>query len=63
VSFVGISDGLPRYVWIDERPDPASYVLTILAAITERQRWRAQDKAAKAVDNHSATGPPGARFE
>ena len=39
---VRAADGLPRYVWTDERPDPASYVRTILAAITERQRWRAQ---------------------
>ena len=48
------SDGLPRFVWTDERPDPASYVQTILASIGERQRWRAQYQAA--VDNVSATG-------
>jgi len=35
-------DGLPRFVWTDERPEPASYVRTILAAIAERQRWRVQ---------------------
>jgi hypothetical protein len=39
---VRASDGLPRFVWTDERPDPASYVRVILAAISERQRWRAQ---------------------
>jgi hypothetical protein len=39
-----------------KRPDPASYVRTILAAITERQRWRDQYRVA--VDTVSATGPP-----
>jgi hypothetical protein len=53
---VRASDGLPRFVWTDERPDPARYVRTILAAITERQRWREQYRAA--VDTVSATAPP-----
>jgi hypothetical protein len=51
-------DGLPRYVWADSRPDPASYAQVILAAVMERQEWRAQYEAAKAVDGVSATGPP-----
>lgn len=57
-------DGLPRFIWTYERPDPATYTLTLLRAIAERQRWRAQYQAAKdllgAVDNRSATGtdPP-----
>ena len=37
----------------NERPDPARYVQTIMAAITERQRWRDQYAAAKAVDSVS----------
>ena len=49
------ADGLPRYVWTDERPDPASYVRVLLVAITERQRWREQYRAAVAV---SATDGP-----
>ena len=52
------SDGLPRFVWTDTRPEGASYVQTLLASIAERQQWRAQYEAAKAVDNVSATGPP-----
>ena len=54
-------DGLPRYVWTDDQPDPTTYTLTLLRAVAERQRWRAQydqAKAAGAVDSHSATGPP-----
>jgi hypothetical protein len=50
---VTAADGLPRYVWTEERPDPASYVQTILAAIGERQRWREQYRAA--VETVSAT--------
>ena len=59
---VRASDGLPRFVWTDERPDPASYVRVILAAIGERQRWREQYEAAKAVETVSAIdglSPPG----
>ena len=59
-------DGLPRYVWTDERPDPTTYTLMLLKAVAERQRWRAQYDQAKtrnaavAVDSVSATGadPP-----
>jgi len=39
---VRAADALPRYVWTEDRPDPASYVRTIQATISERQRWRAQ---------------------
>ena len=62
------SDGLPRFVWTDDRPDPITYTLMLLHAVAERQKWHAQYQAAKgttggtakAVDNHSATGadPP-----
>jgi len=54
-------DGLPRFVWIDDKPDPTTYTLMLLRAVAERQRWRAQydqAKAARAVDSHSVTGPP-----
>jgi Replication initiator protein, pSAM2 len=56
-------DGLPRFVWTDDKPDPTTYTLSLLRAVAERQRWRAQYEAAKsaaAVDNCSATGtgPP-----
>jgi excisionase family DNA binding protein len=55
-------DGLPRFVWTDDQPDPTTYALSLLHAIAERQRWRAEYDRAKAaagaVDNHSATGPP-----
>jgi hypothetical protein len=57
-------DGLPRFVWTDDQPDPTTYTLTLLRAVAERQRWRAQydhaKAAAEAVDNRSATGadPP-----
>ena len=49
-------DGLPRFVWTDDQPDPTTYTLTLLRAVAERQRWRAQydqAKAAGAVDSHS----------
>jgi hypothetical protein len=60
------SDGLPRYIWTDERPDHTTYTLMLLKAVAERQRWRAQYDRAKtaaangAVDSVSATGagPP-----
>jgi hypothetical protein len=56
------ADGHPRFVWTDTRPDPHTYARVILAAIAERQRWRAQYEAAKAarqpVDSLSATGQP-----
>src|SRR5215210_3730744 len=54
-------DGLPRFVWTEDKPDPTTYTLMLLRAVAERQRWRAQydqAKAAGAVDSHSATGPP-----
>lgn len=57
-------DGLHRYVWTDERPDPTTYTLMLLRAVAERQRWRAQYDQAKTrpavetVDSLSAIGPP-----
>jgi hypothetical protein len=55
---VTASDGHPRFVWTDTRPDSVSYTQVILAAIAERQRWREQ--YAEAVDIVSATdlSPP-----
>ena len=60
---VTLPDGAPRFVWTDTRPDPITYARVLLAAIAERQRWRAQYEAAKtaaplAVDNPPATAPP-----
>ena len=61
-------DGLPRFVWTEDKPDPTTYTLMLLRAVAERQRWRAQYEQAKtsaagAVDNYSATStraaPPG----
>jgi hypothetical protein len=62
------ADGLPRFIWTDDRPDSSTYAQVILASIAERQRWRAQYQQAKdqltgtveAVDNCPATGtdPP-----
>ena len=40
------SDGFPRFVWTDTRPEGASYVRVILASVAERQRWREQYEAA-----------------
>ena len=55
------ADGLPRFIWT-ETPHPATYAVTLLQAIAEQQRWRAQYEAAKniaeAVDGHSATDKP-----
>jgi hypothetical protein len=57
-------DGLPRYVWTDERPDPTTYTLMLLRAVAERQRLRAQYDQAKTrtavetADSLSAIGPP-----
>ena len=54
-------DGKPRFVWTDTRPDAATYIRVILAAVAEQQRWRAQYQAAKEaaapVDNRSAAPP------
>jgi hypothetical protein len=62
---VTLPDGTPRFVWTDCRPDPVIYARVILAAIVERQRWRAQYEAAKtaaaqSVDNSfgNADRPP-----
>ena len=59
-------DGLPRFIWTDDKPDPTTHTLMLLKAVAERQRWRAQYDRAKTtaaagvVDNRSATGtdPP-----
>ena len=40
-------DGLPRFVWTDDKPDPTTYTLMLLRAVAERQRWRAQYDQAK----------------
>ena len=60
---VTLSDGTPRFVWTDVRPDPITYTRVILESIAERQRWRAQYDAVKTlqpVDKPfgNATGPP-----
>ena len=54
---VKASDGLPRYVWTDSRPEPSAYTQVLLRSIVERQRWREQYR--EAVDTVSATGPTG----
>ncbi len=53
------ADGLPRFVWCDEKLDSATYVQVILESIAERHRWQAQYDQAKA-ETLSATGgePP-----
>ncbi|SDT11392.1 hypothetical protein SAMN04488543_3065 [Friedmanniella luteola] len=59
---VTLSDGSPRFVWTDTRPDARTYARVLLASIAERHRWREQYEAAKAagplVDNRPATAPP-----
>lgn len=59
---VTLSDGSPRFVWTDTRPDACTYARVLLASIAERQKWRAQYEAAKAtaapVDSRPATLPP-----
>jgi hypothetical protein len=63
---VTLSDGSPRFVWTDSRPERDSYVRVILQSITERLRWRAQYEAAKTtaaagtvvVDSVSTMGQP-----
>ena len=47
-------DGLPRFVWTDDKPDPTSYTLMLLHAVAERQKWRAQYQAAKGTAGGSA---------
>jgi hypothetical protein len=55
------ADGLPRYGWTDNTPDPAIYTVMLIRAVAEWRPCRAQyDRAKQAapevVDNHSATG-------
>ena len=56
------SDGKPRYVWTDTRPDPITYARVLLGTVAERLAWRAQYDAAKlqnaAVDNFPTTTGP-----
>jgi hypothetical protein len=58
---VKASDGLPRFVWTDSRPDNAGeYRRMIFKSIQERRAWREQYNAAKItrvepVDNQAAT--------
>ena len=56
------SDGKPRYVWTDTRPDPITYARVLLGTVAERLAWRAQYGAAKlqnaAVDNFPTTTGP-----
>ena len=44
---VTASDGKPRFVWTDTRPDPATYALVLMETVAERLRWRAQYETAK----------------
>ena len=34
-------DGLPRFVWADDKSDRTTYTRMLLRAYAERQRWRA----------------------
>ena len=58
---VTASDGKPRFVWTDTRPDPATYARVLMETVAERLRWRAQYDAAKehaaAVHTRSADAP------
>lgn len=53
-------DGLPRFVWTSEHPEPSEYVAVIFASIAEKIRWRTQYEQAKQAGNVSATAgrPP-----
>jgi hypothetical protein len=56
---VTLTDGRPRFLWTDFRPDPGAYITAILASIAERARWREQyDTAKQAVDTRSANEQP-----
>jgi len=58
---VTLSDGSPRFVWTDTRPDARTYARVLLQSVAERAAWRAQYEAAKAarpVDSRPATTPP-----
>ena len=59
---VTLSDGSPRFMWTDTRPEANIYVRVIIASVLERQQWRTLYEAAKAcrvpVDSLSATGQP-----
>jgi hypothetical protein len=35
------ADGLPRYGWTDDKPDPAIYTVMLIRAVAERRQWRA----------------------
>ncbi|WP_380169103.1 replication initiator [Jannaschia sp. R86511] len=57
-----LDDGSPRFTWEDVPMPEADYASAILAAVQERNRWRAQYESAKqltATTGPGATGPPG----
>jgi hypothetical protein len=66
------TDGKPRFVWEDTRPDQRDYAATIAASMRQARQWRTQYEAAKAataqrgspptppVDSRSAMGEPAA---
>lgn len=53
------ADGLPRFIWSEEKTDPSMYAQVILASVAERRRWRDQYERVK-VGTLSATNskPP-----
>lgn len=68
------TDGKPRFVWADTKPDQRDYPAVIAASLRQERRWREQYADAKAiavqrdgplphapVDCHSATQPRAAR--
>ncbi len=57
-----LDDGSPRFTWEDVPMPEADYAGAILAAVQERNRWRAQYESAKqltATAGPGSTGPPG----
>lgn len=60
---VTLSDGSPRFVWTDMRPNHDTYVKVILDSITERHRWRAQYEAAKTAAAGARPAPVDGVFD
>jgi hypothetical protein len=66
------TDGKPRFVWEDTRPDQRDYAATIAASMRQARHWRTQYEQAKTVaalhgspptppvDSRSAIGEPAA---
>ncbi|WP_380167737.1 replication initiator [Jannaschia sp. R86511] len=55
-----LDDGSPRFTWEDVPMPEADYAGAILAAVQERNRWRAQYEHAKQqLDATGGSGPPG----